>query len=73
MTAVFGADLELDDVDRARFGGCHLVSEHVHLIRRLIWSNRLYCPGPCVGRWYSLEPLPPCLDGGVARAGVRRK
>ena len=47
--------------------------EHTPLTHILILSDRLYCPGPFVGHRYSPGPLPPCLDGGVTRAGVQRK
>ena len=73
MTFVFGSRPELGYDCRARLDGRRLVSEHVPLIRRLIWSGRLYCPSPDVSRRCSPEPLPLCLDGEVVRAGVRHK
>ena len=73
MTFVFGADPGFGYVYRARPDGRHLALERVLLIHRLILSGRLYFPGPDVSHRYSLEPLPLCLDGEVARAGVRRK
>ena len=73
MTSVFGSQPKLGYACRARLDGRRLVLEHVPLIRRLIWSGRLYCPGPVVGHRCSPEPLPLCLDGEVALAGVRYK
>ena len=71
MTSVFGSRPELGYACRARLDGRRLMLEHVPLIRRLIWSGRLYCPGPDVSHTCSPEPLPLCLYGEVARAGVR--
>lgn len=71
MASVFGSHPELGYACRARLDGHRLVSEHVPLIHRLIWSGRLYCPSPDVSCTCSPEPIPPCLYGGVARAGIR--
>lgn len=70
MTSVFGSRPELCYACRAKLDGRLLVLEHVLLIRRLIWYGRLCFPGPDVSRTYSPEPLPLCLYGEVARAGV---
>ena len=71
MASVFGYGPELGYVVRARLDGRYLVLEHVPLIRRLIWSGRLYYPGPDVTRTCSPELLPLCVYDEVAQAGVR--
>ena len=73
MTSVFGFRPEFGYAARAKLEGHHLSSEHAPLIRILIWSCRLYCPGPDVSHRCSPELLPLCLDGEVARAGVRHE
>ena len=73
MTSVFVSRPELGYAYHARLDGRRLMLGHVPLIRRLIWSGRLYCTGPDVSHRCSPELLPLCLDGEVARAGVRRK
>ena len=67
---MFGFLPEFGYAYRAKLDGRHLTLEHVPLIHILISSNQLYCPGPDVSRRCSPEPLPLCLDGEVARAGV---
>ena len=51
---------------------CHRrASAHAPAIRRSIWSDLLYCPGPAAGRMYIPEQLCLYLYGEVVWAGVR--
>ena len=63
--AVFGPG------EGARPDGHLLALGHAPLIHRLIRSDRLYYPGPVVGRTCILQPLYLCLEGEVVRSGVR--
>jgi hypothetical protein len=73
MTSVFGFRPEFGYAARAKLEGRRLSSEHAPFIHILIWSCRLYCPGPDISRRCSPKLLPPCLDGEVARVGVPRE
>ena len=73
MTSVFGFRPEFGYAYRAKLDARHLALEHVPLIRRLIWSDQLHCPGPDVSCKCSPELLPLCLDGEVVRDDVRHK
>ena len=44
---------------------------HAPVIRRSIWFDLLYCPGPATGRMYNPELFYPYLYGEVGQSGVR--
>ena len=70
MEFVCGFRLGRGYVCHVRLDGRHRASAHAPVIRRSIWSNLLYCPGPTVGHMYVPELFYLCLYGEVGRAGV---
>ena len=55
---------------RARLDSRPLTPEHAPVIRRLIWSDLLYFPGPVAGHMCIPELLFLCFYSEVVRAGV---